>query len=146
MVKKRIEKDGLVKCIFESTNILASTYDKANSNLTVIFGNGGSYTYTGVKGTDYLRFETDESQGKAITAYIKQYPFIKNEKVNVEPIKEQLDITIKSEKLQIAKEMVESMGKLISLFENEEVIGLELLKNVEININLFKKNNNIKNE
>lgn len=146
MVKKRIEKDGLIKCIFESTNILASTYDKNNSNLTVIFGNGGSYTYTGVKNTDYLRFETDESQGKAITAYIKQYPFIKNEKIDVQPIKEQLDIAIKSEKLQIAKEMVESMSKLVSLFENEEVIGLELLKNVEINVSLFKKINNVKDE
>ena len=60
--------------------------------LAVIFGSGHQYLYHDVKLEDYRKFESDESQGKAIHKYIKKY---KNEKaedlVDVSIIKEQVE-------------------------------------------------------
>ena len=64
MILERVEKDDLVKVIYESSNVVASTYNKTNKNLNVIFKNGGSYTYQNVSATDYFRFDTSDSHGK----------------------------------------------------------------------------------
>lgn len=147
MLRKRIEKENLVKCIYESSTILASTYNNENKDLTVIFNNGGSYTYANVKGSDYLRFEADESQGKILNSHIKQYEFIKNEKVDVAPIREQLENSIKEDKAKIAKEMIDSMKAFITIVENgNDIVGFKMLHEVEAGITLFKKVNNIVDE
>lgn len=144
MLKKRIEKENLIKCIYASSTILASTFNKETSSLTVIFNNGGSYTYTGVKGSDYLRFETDDSQGRVLNSNIKQYPFIKNDSVDVGPIKEQLVIAENEEKAKIAQEMVDSMKTFIALIEGEDQnVSIKALSDVEASILLFKKVNRI---
>ena len=145
MLRKKIEKGDLTKCIYESSTILASTYNKETKDLTIIFTKGGSYTYASVKGTDYLRFETDESQGRILNSHIKQYTFIKNENVDVEPIKAQLETAINEDKAKIAKEMVESMKNLIQVFEGESdsSVGFHVLTDVEAHIKLFKEANRI---
>lgn len=147
MLRKRIEKENLVKCIYESSTILASTYNNDNKNLTVIFNNGGSYTYTNVKGSDYLRFETDDSQGRILNSHIKQYQFIKNEKVDVAPIKEQLELAINEDKAKVAKEMVDSMKAFITILENgNTVVAHKVLDEVEASIKMFKEVNNLVDE
>ena len=42
-----------VKCIYKSSNILASTYVKENNDLTIIFNNGGVYLY---KDDQFLKY------------------------------------------------------------------------------------------
>lgn len=84
MILERVEKDEVVNAIYESSNILASTYNKNNKNLNIIFKNGGSYTYQNVPQTDYLRFEIAESQGQILNSQIKKYPFLKHENVDTE--------------------------------------------------------------
>lgn len=86
MILERVEKDELVKAIYESSNVLASTYNKNNKNLNVVFKNGGSYTYQNVSQTDYLRFETADSQGNVLNTQIKKYAFLKHENVDVEEV------------------------------------------------------------
>lgn len=86
MILERVEKDGLVEALYESSNVVASSYNKNQNDLTVTFKNGGNYTYQGVSETDYVRFETAESQGKVLNANLKKYPFLKHEKVDVDDI------------------------------------------------------------
>ena len=86
MILERVEKDGIVDAIYESSNIVASSYDKSKKNLNITFVYGGNYTYQGVPETDYMRFETSDSQGKVLGSHIKKYPALKHENVDVNVI------------------------------------------------------------
>jgi hypothetical protein len=86
MILERVEKDGLIEALYESSNVVASSYNKNQKDLNVTFKNGGNYTYQGVAETDYVRFETAESQGKVLNTNLKKYPFLKHENVNIEDI------------------------------------------------------------
>ena len=117
MILERVEKDNLVNVIYESSNIVASTYDKTKKELNVIFKNGGNYTYQNVPSTDYFRFETADSQGKEINTTIKKYSFLKHENVNtdnvIKKIKELKVGEIKAMELglvSLMKETVDSYG------------------------------------
>ena len=86
MILERVEKDGVVEAIYESSNIVASSYDKVKKNLNITFNYGGNYTYQNVPETDYMRFETSDSQGKVLGSHIKKYPALKHENVDVNVI------------------------------------------------------------
>ena len=86
MILKRVEKEGIVKAIYKSSNVLASRYDKANEVLTITFNKGTQYTYTGVPATDYTRFEISESQGKILNGTIKKYPVTKGDDIDTSKI------------------------------------------------------------
>lgn len=86
MLLKKQETDNKVKSIYESSNICASIYDKDNSDLTIIFNNGGQYIYEGVTKNDYLRFEMADSQGAVFNSHMKKYLFKKLDKVDVKDI------------------------------------------------------------
>ena len=92
MILNTFEQDGKIENIYDSTNVLASKYDKTKRKLAVIFGSGQQYLYHDVTLEDYKKFVNDDSQGKAINKYIKKY---KNEKaedlVDVSIIKEQVE-------------------------------------------------------
>jgi len=79
MVLKRKEENNIIKAMYDSSNILASIYNKDNSDLTLIFNKGTQYKYPNVTMTDYTRFELAESQGKVFNTHIKQYAFEKLE-------------------------------------------------------------------
>jgi hypothetical protein len=138
MLKKRVEKDGKVKCIYKSSNILASTYVKENNDLTIIFNNGGVYLYKDVKGSDYLRFETADSQGQIFNSNIKTNPFEKQDKVDVKVILEELTRVELEETNQLKKELIDSMNSVSIIFESTGEVDRQLLKEVEMNIKLFK--------
>jgi alpha-mannosidase len=91
MILKRVEKENEVKCLIESSNILASTYNKGTKDLTLTFKNGTQYKYPNVKNTDYTRFETAESQGKVFNSHIKQYSFEKIGTIDTAAIHESID-------------------------------------------------------
>ena len=86
MILERVEKDGVVEAIYESSNIVASSYDRGSKNLNITFNYGGNYTYQSVPETDYMRFETSESQGKTLNSHIKKYAALKHENVDVNVI------------------------------------------------------------
>ena len=43
MILERVEKDGLVKGVYDSSNVIASSYDKSSKELKVIFKGGNTY-------------------------------------------------------------------------------------------------------
>ena len=92
MVLHTFEHDGKIENLYDSSNVLASKYDKTQKKLAVIFESGHQYLYHDVTLEDYRKFESDDSQGKAIHKYIKKY---KNEKaeqvVDITIIKEQVE-------------------------------------------------------
>jgi hypothetical protein len=86
MILKKQEKDNVVKAIYASSNICASTYNKTNKDLTIIFNNGGQYKYANVSETDYTRFELADSQGNVFNSHIKKHDFEKLDKVDAAQI------------------------------------------------------------
>jgi hypothetical protein len=82
MYLDRTEKDGIISCLFKSSNILASEYNQEKKELTITFNAGRRYTYSNVEHKDYVRFEIAESQGQIFNKHIKKYTTVKNPDVN----------------------------------------------------------------
>jgi|688.fasta_scaffold212573_3 hypothetical protein len=98
MVLLKNENEGIVECIYDSTNVLASKFIIKERKLAVIFISGKQYVYSDVKYEDYLKFERDQSQGKILNSVIKKYVTEKSDKiVDVNVIMEQI-VLIKKNK------------------------------------------------
>ena len=83
MFIERIEKDGVINCLFKSSNILSSEYNQEKKELIITFNAGRRYTYSNLEYKDYLRFEIAESQGEVFNKHIKKYPTKRN--VDIDP-------------------------------------------------------------
>lgn len=84
--KTHTEEDGetgYVECIFDSSNILMSTYFPLTETLYVSFNRGGVYSYGSVDQELYDQFESSDSQGKFFMKEIKtaNHPFRKEFKL-----------------------------------------------------------------
>lgn len=143
MILERVEKDGIVKAIYESSNIVASSYDKVKKDLNITFKHGGNYTYQGVGDTDYMRFETAGSQGKVLNSNLKKYPFLKHEPVDVDEILEQIkDINegeVNAMLLGIEDAMVSFQNSLNSMDKSDKSIINSKLDKVTEMINVYNE-------
>jgi len=117
MILKRQENDELIKAMYESSNILASIYDKKSNDLTLIFNKGGQYKYNKVDKSDYNRFEIAESQGIVFNSHIKKYAFTKLEDIDPSTILVEVDNIKTSEKATLLKakqmDLITTMKQLI---------------------------------
>jgi hypothetical protein len=86
MILKRQEKDGIVKAMYDSSNIVASIYNNNTSDLEIIFKAGTKYRYPKVSKSDYMRFEIAESQGVVFNTHIKKYTSEKLANVDISQI------------------------------------------------------------
>lgn len=102
MILSKKNDSGNEVCLYKSSNILKSTYDKSTNNLTVFFKGGGVYTYQGVSESDYVRFTIADSQGKVLNEHIKKYPFVKGDKIN--------DSELTDEVSKLSEAMLNEMG------------------------------------
>lgn len=91
MILKRQEKEGIIKALYDSSNVLGSIYNPETSDLDLIFKSGQKYRYKGVSKSDYMRLEIAESQGQVFNTHIKKYAFEKLEKVDPTKILEEAD-------------------------------------------------------
>jgi hypothetical protein len=82
MFVERTEKEGIVSCLFKSSNILSSDYNQEKKELMITFNAGRRYTYSNIENKDYIRFEIAESQGEVFSKHIKKYPTKRNDDVN----------------------------------------------------------------
>jgi len=122
MILERVEQDELVKALYESSNIVASTYNKTNKNLNIIFKHGGSYTYQNVSATDYMRFETADSQGKILNSNLKSYSFLKHEPVDVSEVVKKIKNIIVEESKAMEDGVVKAMKEAINEYDNTGVL------------------------
>jgi hypothetical protein len=89
IVNKKIINDedesiGYVECIYDSSNLLTSTYFPKTNVLYISFHKGGTYKYLNISEEFYNKFEKSESQGKFFINEIKskvEYPFSKEFKL-----------------------------------------------------------------
>jgi hypothetical protein len=87
MILKRTEKEQIIEVLYDSSNILASSYDQSNNDLIITFKRGARYVYNGVTPKDYLKFEIAESQGKEFNKVIKpKYGFKKLDDIDAKEI------------------------------------------------------------
>jgi len=91
MILKRQEKDNIIKSIYNSSDILASVFDRGSNDLTLIFSKGRQYKYSNIKPADYLRFELAESQGKVFNSHIKTYGAQKLDDINPDLIIKEIE-------------------------------------------------------
>lgn len=110
MLLNRTEENGVVKCIYDSSNILESTYNNSTSELIVTFTSGNRYSYPGVSKTDHMRFEMADSQGKVFNSHIKKYNGVKLEAID--PSK----IIAEAHKLYSLEKIAEYNGRRNKLF------------------------------
>jgi len=142
MILKRQEKENVVKALYDSSNIIASVWDKEKNELMLIFNKGTRYKYPNVSSTDYLRFETADSQGKVFNTHIKNYT---SEKIdNVDPnelIKEVHNLKEQEEKetLKAKSDLLISKVKgLITSYENSNgVLNINQLNELKESITTY---------
>lgn len=97
LVNKKIHTEdddsvGYIECVYESSNILTSTYFPKTNILYISFNRGGVYSYGNIEENVYDKFEKCESQGKYFLSEIKKnsdkYPFLREFKLIDSEIKE----------------------------------------------------------
>lgn len=123
MILERVEKDDLVKVIYESSNIVASTYNKTNKNLNIIFKNGGNYTYQNVSSSDYFRFEIAESQGKELNTTIRKYAFLKHDNVDTDEVIKKIKDLKEEEIKSMEIGLINLMGDTIEHYKTTNVLS-----------------------
>ena len=137
MILKRVEKDSVVKSIYDSSNILASKYNKNTKDLTITFKRGAQYVYKNVSASDYMRFETAESQGEILNSHIKQYPFDKGDTIDSNVIVEEID-KLKSEEIIKRQEyIIGEMERIVSDFDTDQQFNESKLMTLAKSINNY---------
>jgi hypothetical protein len=111
MILKRQEKDGIVKAMYDSSNIVASIYNNETSDLEIIFKAGTKYKYPNVSKSDYMRFEIAESQGAVFNTHIKKYTYEKMANVDVSKI------LLETEALKVDEDKALKEGAILKLVE-----------------------------
>ncbi len=141
MILKKQEKDNLIKAVYDSSTIAASTYNKETTDLVIIFSKGGQYKYPGVIATDYTLFESAESQGKVLNTHIKKYPFQRLEDVDPAAIITEINNLKAAEKKAhiegLQDYLVREMKGLIALAESPKIFNSEDLEPLQKKITDF---------
>jgi len=146
MILKRKEKDGIIKAIYSSSNICASVYNNITNELSVIFNHGGQYKYLDVSKTDYMRFETADSQGSVLNTNIKKYTSSKLDNVDTtEILKEVEELKTETETESditpdaATKEMLQTMSDIISNYLKNGNVTVGSLTGLKGKISTFEK-------
>jgi len=153
MILKRKEKENTIKALYDSSNILGSTYDSNTGDLTLIFKAGTQYKYNGVSKSDYMRFEIAESQGKVFNTHIKKYSYVKLDDIDTSKISLEADDLRNQEKAALIEakklEVVNKINYLAHINDTKQktnewdTLFLENLTVLKTNIDeFFKELNN----
>jgi hypothetical protein len=134
MILKRQEKDGIVKAMYDSSNIVASIYNNNNSDLEIIFKAGTKYRYPSVSKSDYMRFEIAESQGAVFNTHIKKYKAEKLANVDIS------QILVETESLKIDEDKALKEGATTKLIDKIKYLSLLTEKdNIAVLIEYLEK-------
>ncbi len=105
--KKEIKEiDGMsyIEAVFDSTNILKTTYFPQQERLYISFGRGQTYSYGNINEDVYNNFEKSDSQGKYFTNEIRKnsdkYPFRKEFSLYPREIEEIRKIIIENKEME----------------------------------------------
>lgn len=127
MLLKRKEKDGVIKALYESSNILASTYEPNTNKLTIVFGSGVGYEYDNVSKKDYTLFELADSQGATFNKNLRSHSYRSIGEVDVDAIRAELQES-KEEEIRIINEDILATANKVT--KDGNLINEEALHNL----------------
>lgn len=147
MLLKKQEKDNIIKVMYDSSNILASIYNKETSDLTIIFNKGTQYKYPKVTKTDYTRFELAESQGKVFNTHIKSYSFEKLDTIDpatiLTEVKDLKYAETNALSLGLSGKIIREMKQIIQSFEDDgKPLDIKRLQELQSKITIYGTNTN----
>ena len=136
--KKFQEEDGSIgyyDAVYESSNILQTTYFPASNLLYISFQRGGVYSYANVSEEMYEEFKSAESQGKYFQSNIKnqpeKFPFRKEYTLYPDEVKELKEVVDETLTFHAEKTLPYPMlsadtelNNIIFSIENEEIIKI----------------------
>ncbi len=134
----RTEKDDMVEAVYDSSHVIASSYNKKTNALTITFKNGGRYSYKDVRSADYMRFETAESQGVVLNSHIKKHSFEKLADTNVDHLITEITKNAEKEKKETEYLAVQTMDMIIKHYNDEHEIDSRLLIALNVYLNKLK--------
>jgi hypothetical protein len=145
MLLSRVEKEGVIDALYESSNILSSTYNKEKKELKIVFKNSFQYLYEGVDVVDYHKFELADSQGVIFNKFIRQYPTQKMGAVDIEEFRTRIEEAKKEEIYQIDRSINSLCEQICREFENGGEIGslnvTDLKRMIKLKEDKIKENN-----
>jgi len=117
MVKNKKIQDGLILCSYDSSNVIASSYNQKESKLTITFNKGIQYHYDGVSFDEYQMLENADSQGRMFRTVVKDKNFEKGDVVDTDKLL--LEIKTPSAGGEVIKtELDKDEVQLIAIMEN----------------------------
>lgn len=140
MLIKRVEKEKTIDCLYESTNILASSYDKTTRDLTITFNRGTQYIYRSVKNSDYLRLELAESQGAILNTHIKAYAYVKGKDVDTAVLINEIKMYTPKVLSEIEKQFIDKVKAIITSAEENKAVTTADIDAISIAISKFITN------
>lgn len=118
MILKKVERDGIIDCLYDSSNIVGSQYNENEKKLSVIFKNGGKYTYSDVPKVEYIIFESSPSQGKVLNTRIKQYAFVNEGTISIDDYILEIEKVREVEKTNLKLGVIERMRDVVKRYDN----------------------------
>jgi hypothetical protein len=138
MLLKRVETNGVVKAIYESSNILASKYNAGTNELTITFNHGGQYKYSDVSPNEYFKFEMADSQGKVFNSNIKSKKTDKLDNVDPKTILAEVESYRKDEIKMFEEGVIKEMRTIVNVYDVEG-LNVKSLDNLVAMINRYKE-------
>ncbi len=132
MLINRVEKDGVITSIYDSSNILISEYVKNDKELSIVFKSGIKYKYKSVESDRFHNFELSESQGKTFNTHIKQHEFEKIGKVDIDVIYAEVNRIKQQEIHNLDINIIQLCALLKNEFADSESLKIETIKDMEI--------------
>jgi hypothetical protein len=129
MLIKRNTNNDVIEAMYESSNIVASKYDKNNNALFITFKTGAEYLYENVPAKDYHMFELAESQGKIFNKYIKPYyKMSKHGDVDIVQLKERMEQAKQEEINGMMREVALTAKNVHDFYNTNNVVDIEQVR------------------
>ena len=87
MLKSKVNFEGSLLEIYDSSNIIASNYNETNKEMSIFFNSGVKYVYPLEERSLYFQFKTVTSQGKFFNKNFKGLKFNSKEEYNLSDLK-----------------------------------------------------------
>lgn len=137
MILNKIEKNEIIKSVYDSSNVLSTEYDLNDKTLIVTFVRGQQYKYFNVSKEDYLKLELSESQGKVINSTIRKYEFEKGDLVDSSLIIEEIENLNKEKLSERHLEFINALKQVIDEYEINKIISNNTFRLIKTKIDLL---------
>lgn len=142
--KDENEETKKIKSVYDSSNVLGAEYNKMDATLTIYFKRGANYSYYNVKESDFQRFDTAESQGKALNEVIKKgdYRYQRNEDTDPTHYQNEVKRLINQRLASLQSTLYEKMESTNIEYKDEGYFPQRSLEEIETLIGEIKRHRN----